>query len=48
MSPIASPVNAVAYASIKGVSLKQMFCKGLLLNILSTIWITIVFYFFNI
>ncbi len=48
MSPIASPVNAIAYASIKGVSLKQMFYKGLLLNILSIIWITIVFYFFNI
>lgn len=46
MSPIASPVNAVAYASIKGVSLKQMFLKGLLLNILSTIWIALVFCIF--
>jgi sodium-dependent dicarboxylate transporter 2/3/5 len=46
MSPIASPVNAVTYGSIKGISLKEMFYKGLLLNILSSIWIIIVFFYF--
>jgi sodium-dependent dicarboxylate transporter 2/3/5 len=48
MSPIASPVNAVTYGSIKGISLKEMFYKGLLLNIISSIWIIIVFYFLNL
>jgi len=46
MSPIASPVNAVSFAGIKGVSLKQMLTKGFLLDILSTAWITAVFYLF--
>ncbi len=44
MSPIASPVNAVAFASIKGVSLRRMILKGFVLNIVSSLWITIVFY----
>lgn len=44
MSPIASPVNAVSFASIKGVSLKRMILKGFVLNIVSCLWITIVFY----
>jgi len=44
MSPIASPVNAIAFASIKGVSLRRMILKGFVLNIASSLWITIVFY----
>jgi len=44
MSPIASPVNAVSFASIKGVSLKRMILKGFILNVVSCLWITIVFY----
>jgi len=48
MSPIASPVNAISYASIRGVSLKEMLLKGLLLNLLSATFLISVFYFVSL
>ena len=44
MTPIATPVNAIAFASFKGVSLKKMLGLGVILNILSGLWIAILFY----
>jgi solute carrier family 13 (sodium-dependent dicarboxylate transporter), member 2/3/5 len=45
MTPIATPVNAISFASFKRVSLKKMLGFGFLMNILGGLWITIVFYF---
>ena len=40
MSPIATPVNALGFGSLKGVSLGKMLAAGLLMNVLSAIWIS--------
>ena len=48
MTPIATPVNAISFASFKGVSLKKMMCLGFLLNILSGLWVILLIYFFEI
>ncbi|MFC1501868.1 SLC13 family permease [bacterium] len=45
MTPIATPVNAIAFASFKSVSLKRMLGLGVILNILCGLWITLLFYF---
>jgi sodium-dependent dicarboxylate transporter 2/3/5 len=45
MTPIATPVNAIAFAGFRGVSLKRMLMLGFVLNILSGLWITLLFYF---
>lgn len=45
MTPIATPVNAISFAGFKGVSLKKMLGLGVILNILSGLWIAILFYF---
>lgn len=47
MTPVATPVNAVAFASVEGVSLKKMISRGIVLNLLSGLWITLVFYIFS-
>jgi sodium-dependent dicarboxylate transporter 2/3/5 len=44
MTPIATPVNAISFAGVKGVSLKKMLALGVVLNILSGIWIAVLFY----
>jgi sodium-dependent dicarboxylate transporter 2/3/5 len=46
MTPIASPVNAVAYAGLEGVSLKRMLLTGFVMNLACTLWLGIVFYLF--
>lgn len=45
MTPIATPVNAISFASFKGISLKKMLGLGLILNLLSGLWVTLLFYF---
>ncbi len=40
MSPLASPVNALAFGGVKGISLKEMLLKGFLLNIVSILVLT--------
>jgi sodium-dependent dicarboxylate transporter 2/3/5 len=47
MTPIATPVNAIGYASIQGVSLKRMLKRGFILNIASALWVTGFFYLLN-
>jgi len=47
MTPIATPVNAISFASFSGVSLKKMLAYGFVLNILSGLYITVIFYFFG-
>jgi len=47
MTPIATPVNAIGYASIEGVSLKHMIKLGFILNIASALWLTGFFYLLN-
>ncbi len=47
MSPIASPVNAVAYASIRELSLREMLIKGGLLNLLASLYLLAVFWGFH-
>jgi sodium-dependent dicarboxylate transporter 2/3/5 len=44
MSPLASPVNAVAFAGLKDVSLKKMLVKGLCLNIMAALYLALIFY----
>ncbi len=44
MSPLASPVNAVAFAGLKDVSLKKMLAKGFFLNILAALYLAAVVY----
>lgn len=48
MTPIATSVNAISYASVPGVSLKQMIKSGFLLNIASSLWLTFLFYLFHV
>ncbi|MCP5054959.1 MAG: hypothetical protein GY940_47775, partial [bacterium] len=45
MTPLATPVNAIAFAGFKGVSLKKMIWLGILLNLLCGLWVTCCFYF---
>jgi sodium-dependent dicarboxylate transporter 2/3/5 len=45
MTPIATPVNAISFASFKGISFKKMLALGIILNIVSGLWVTILFYF---
>jgi sodium-dependent dicarboxylate transporter 2/3/5 len=47
MTPMASPINAIAYAGVPGVSLKKMFKSGFILMLLSCLWITVIFYLFE-
>lgn len=47
MTPMASPVNAIAYAGVPGVSLKKMFKLGFFLTLVSCLWITVIFYIFD-
>lgn len=47
MTPIATSVNAIGYASIPGVSLKRMIKSGFLLNIISGLWLVLLFYLLN-
>jgi sodium-dependent dicarboxylate transporter 2/3/5 len=47
MTPVATSVNAIAYASIAGVSLRRMLKLGFILNLLSGVWITLLFHFIN-
>jgi len=47
MTPVATSVNAIAYASIPGVSLKKMLRMGFFLNLISGLLITILFHFLN-
>ena len=47
MMPIATPVNAIAFAGIEGVSLKRMVKNGFILNILSALWLSFIFYILN-
>lgn len=47
MTPVATSVNAIAYASIQGVSLKRMLKLGFVLNLLSGLWITLLFHLIN-
>lgn len=47
MTPIASPVNAIAYAGIPGVSLKRMILLGFFFNMVSGIYLVLFFYIFS-
>ena len=47
MTPVATSVNAIAYASIPGVSLRKMLKLGFILNLLSGLWITLLFHFIS-
>lgn len=47
MTPVATPVNAICFASFEGVSIKKMLKFGFVMNILGGIWITLLFYFLN-
>jgi len=47
MTPVATPVNAICFASLEGVSFKKMLKYGFFLNILGGLWITLLFYFMN-
>lgn len=40
MTPVATPVNALAFAGIGGVSLRTFLKNGLLVNLLAAVWIT--------
>jgi len=44
MTPVATPVNAIAFASIRGISLKTMLKKGFYLNLMGGVWIALIFY----
>jgi sodium-dependent dicarboxylate transporter 2/3/5 len=44
MTPMATPINAIAYAGVPGVSLKKMLKSGFILTLLSCFWITVIFY----
>jgi sodium-dependent dicarboxylate transporter 2/3/5 len=44
MTPIASSQNAMAFAGVRGVSLKKMLKHGILLNLFSAVWLTFLFY----
>ncbi|MFC2154896.1 SLC13 family permease [Acidobacteriota bacterium] len=46
MTPIASPVNAVSYAGLEGVSLKKMLLTGFFMNVACTLWLGTIFYLF--
>ena len=39
MTPVATPVNALAFGSIRGLSLRMFLTSGLLINLLSALWI---------
>jgi len=40
MSPLGTNINAIVFASFQGVRLRRMMFKGLLMNIISLLWIT--------
>ncbi len=40
MTPIATPVNALAYGSVSHVSLRKMVLLGLLMNVISASWLS--------
>ena len=42
MSPIATPVNALAFGSVKGVSLKKMLLSGFLMNMITATVLSLV------
>ncbi|MCP4218197.1 MAG: hypothetical protein GY765_26405 [bacterium] len=44
MTPIATSVNAISYASFKEASLKKMLGLGILMNIVSGLYFTLLFY----
>lgn len=44
MTPVATPVNAISFASFKGISLKKMLGLGFILNLLSGLWVTLFIY----
>jgi sodium-dependent dicarboxylate transporter 2/3/5 len=48
MSPIATPVNALAFGSLKGVSLKKMLMSGFLMNMISATVLSLVVLYFAI
>lgn len=41
MTPVATPVNALAFGGIGGVSLRTFIKNGLLMNLLSAVWIVV-------
>lgn len=45
MSPVGSPVNAMAYGGLKGMDLKKMLWSGFLMNCLSVLLISLLVYF---
>ncbi|HCL57929.1 MAG TPA: hypothetical protein DHW82_13115 [Spirochaetia bacterium] len=45
MSPIASPVNALAYGGIKGIKMKKMVVSGFLNNLIAVILVSLFCYF---
>ncbi len=45
MTPVATPVNAICYAGVGGVSLKRMLGLGFILNLLSGLWLMLFFHF---
>lgn len=47
MTPVATPVNAICFASLERVSFKKMLKFGFFMNILGGLWITLLFYFLN-
>ena len=40
MSPLATPVNGLAFGGVRGVSLARMLCTGLLVNVLGGLWLS--------
>ncbi|MEC9486295.1 MAG: SLC13 family permease [Prosthecochloris sp.] len=43
MSPFSSPVTALAFGGFDHISLKKVLIAGLLLNMIATVWITLLF-----
>ncbi len=41
MTPVATPVNALAFGGIKGVSLGKFMKNGLIMNLVSAVWIAV-------
>jgi len=44
MTPVATSVNAVVFAGIRGVSLRSMIARGFLMNLASAGWLVLAFY----
>jgi sodium-dependent dicarboxylate transporter 2/3/5 len=44
MTPIATSVNALSFGALEGVSIKMMIRKGILLNIVAALYLSVMFF----